>query len=235
MSLTYSSFVTDLANLLVIGSTDANYLTVLPNIIDDSELRIYRDADFLRTITRTSTMVLSTSARDVTLPTSVTFVVVESMNVYTPTGTSSTRNPLTQVSRDFIDAVYPQETSSSSTAVPAYFAMITDQTAIVGPPAGSPYTLEVVGTTRPIALSSGNSSTYLTQYFPDLFLAAACVYGNAYLKNFGASADDPKASMSWENHYGDLLRAVQAEENRKKSQGPAWQPKSQGPDTPQRV
>ena len=43
MTLTYSSYVTDLANLLVVPPTDANYLTVLSNIIDDTEQRIYRE------------------------------------------------------------------------------------------------------------------------------------------------------------------------------------------------
>jgi hypothetical protein len=89
--------------------------------------------------------------------------------------------------------VYPTATSSSSTAIPLYFAMVTDQTFIVGPPAGITYNLEVTATVRPTALSSSNTTTYLTDKLPDLFIAASMVFANAYLKNFAATADDPQA------------------------------------------
>jgi hypothetical protein len=226
MSLTYSSFVTSLANLLVIPSTDANFLTFIPNCIDDSEGRLYRDCDFLRTVTRTSTLVCSTASRNVSLSTDVTWVVVESVNLLS---TAGVRSPLPQVSRDYVDAVYPQETSASTATTPSVFAMLTDQTLLVGPAAGQPLNLEVVGTVRPAALSSANSSTYLTQQFADLFLTAACMYGAAYLKNFGAATDDPRSGLSWSAAYQNTLQGVMVEEQRKKSQGPAWTPKSPSP------
>lgn len=224
--LTYTSFVDSLANLLVVPSTDANFLTVLPNIIDDSEGRIYRECDFLRAITRTSTLVCSTTVRNVSLSTDVTWIVVESVNVLS---TAGARIPLPQVSRDYVDAVYPQETSSSSGITPSVFAMLTDQTFLVGPPAGQPLSLEVVGTVRPAALSSANSSTYLTQQFSDLFLTAACAYGAAYLKNFGAATDDPRSGVTWAQAFQNTMQGVMVEEQRKKSQGPAWTPKSPTP------
>ncbi len=226
MSLTYSSFVTSLANMLVLPSTDANYLTFIPNCIDDAEGRIYRDCDFLRTITRTSTLVCSTATRNVSLSTDVTWVVVESVNVFSSAGR---RTPLPQVSRDFIDAVYPDDTSTATGTTPNCFAMFTDQTLTVGPPADTPLTVEVIGTTRPTALSSTNSSTYLTQNFADLFLTAACMYGAAYLKNFGAATDDPRSGVSWAAAYQNTLQGALTEEQRKKSQGPAWTPKSPTP------
>lgn len=226
MSLNYSSLITSAANLLVVPSTDANFLTFVPNGIEDAEGRIYRDCDFLRTITRTSTIVCSTTTRNVSLSTDVTWVVVESVNLLS---TGGTRTPLPQVSRDYIDAVYPSNTSSASTITPSVFAMVTDQTFMVGPPSGSPLSLEVVGTIRPTPLSSGNSSTYLTQQFPDLFLSAFCAYAAAYMKNWGAATDDPRSGLTWTAAYQNTLQGVMSEEQRKKSQGPAWTPKSPSP------
>ena len=102
--LTYSTFVTDLANLLVVPSTDANYQTVLGNIIDDSEQRIYRDLDLLNTRFTDSTGTLTTGSRSFTLPSSInTFVVDERINVLTPVGTNNpdngTRNPLLTIGK----------------------------------------------------------------------------------------------------------------------------------------
>ena len=68
MTLTYSSLVTDLANLLVVPPTDANYLIVLPNVIDDAEQRLYRELDLLSTIVRDSTGVLTPNSRNFTFP-----------------------------------------------------------------------------------------------------------------------------------------------------------------------
>src|SRR5215510_3408615 len=111
-------------------------------------------------------------------------VVVESMNVIT----STAKSPLVRVSLEYMDAVWPNSTVSG---IPVNYAMVTDQTGIVGPVASSSgYVVEVVGTQRPTPLSSNNSSTYLTAYLPDVFMAASCVFGAAYLKNFGAMQDD---------------------------------------------
>lgn len=227
--LTYDSFVTSVANLIVIPPTNADYLTVVPNIIDDVEQRMYRELDLLGTITRTSTIVLSTQDTLVTLPTSVTFVVLDSINTFTPVGTTTVRNPLSPVSLEWINAVYPQITSSSSTFVPAYFAMVTDQTFVVAPPPGSPYNLEVVGSVRPTALSSGNSSTYLTQRLPDAFLAGGCMFAAGYLKNFGAQTDDPRSGISWEQHFTTLMQSANVEENRKKFRSEGWTSKNPSP------
>ena len=106
MSLTYDSYVTDLANLIVISSANANYQTVLPNIIDDAEQRIYRELDFLNTVTVFSSVSLASDTRSVTLPSTVICVVVDSVNVLS-TATVPTRTQLTPASRDWLNIVYP--------------------------------------------------------------------------------------------------------------------------------
>lgn len=220
MSLTYSSYVTSLANLIVISSADANYLTVLPNIIDDAEQRIYRECDFLRTVAvvdSSASTTITANSRTFTVPSSVTFVVTESLYALS-TAATPTRSPIYPASRDWLNEVYPTATSSSSTALPLYFAMLTDQSVIVGPPPGRDVVIEYTGTTRPTALSSANSSTYLTANLPDMFLAASMIFANGYLKNFSAMADDPQAPITWEKHYQTLKQSAMEEELRKKFQ-----------------
>jgi hypothetical protein len=220
MSLTYNSFITSLSNMLVVPSTDANFLTAIPNIIDDNEGRIYRDLDFLATIS--STLISgSTTSRTITLSTAQNWQVVESMNVvYATTSGADMKAPLPQVARDYLDIVYPQTTAASSTTRPTCYAMLTNLTFLLGPACGaSSMSIEVIGTIRPAALDSTNTETYLTQNYSELFLAGACMFGAAYLKNFGAVTDDPKSGMTWEAHYRSLLDGIVTEEQRRKTQG----------------
>lgn len=237
MSLSYSTFVTSLANMLVIPPDNEDYLTVLPNIIDDAEQRIYRELDLLSTIVRDTGGTLTPNSRNFTLPqTNGRFVVTESMNVFTPVGTTTNRRPLRQVSREFLDQVYGNETATSADAYPEYYAMITDQQIIVGAAPGAAFTMEVIGTIRPTPLSSTNTQTYLTLYLPDLFLAEALIFGYGYMKDFGAMTDDPQASASWSAHYKDLWVSANTEEQRKRYAAQAWTSKQPAPiATPARV
>ena len=224
MSFTYSQYQTDLANLLAVPSSDPNYVTVLPNIIDDAEQRIYRELDLANTLVTDSSGTFSTSSRDFSLPSaSGTFVVVERINVITPVGAASpnagTRNPLAPSSKEMLDYLWP---SSTGSAVPTYFAMRTQTSLIVGPFPDQAYMVEVSGTIRPAPLSASSVTTLLTQYFPDLFMAASMVFGAGYLQNFGAAVDNPQMAGSWESHYQKLLPSAQVEEARKKFRSQGW-------------
>jgi hypothetical protein len=231
VALTYTTFVTSLANMIVWQTTDARFVTALPNIIDDAEQRIYRDLDMLNTVTRDASAALAAGNRNFNLPTaSQTFIVVEDFNVITPAGTtnpeSGTRNPLVPASKEVLDFLFP---SSTGSAVPVYFAPITQNAWIVGPWPDQSYQLEVVGTFRPAPLSASNTTSLLSVYLPDLFLAAAAVIGAAAQKNFGAASDDPKLAVSWEAHYSTLLQSAQTEEMRKKFVAQGWSSKQPAP------
>ena len=238
MSLTYSSWQTSLANMLVLPSTDPNFQAVLTNVIDDAEQRIYRELDILNTIVRDSSSTLTTGTRNFSLPTSIgTFVVTENFNVITPASAinpeNGTRNPLTPCSKEQLDFLWP---SVAGSTVPTYFAPITQGQFIVGPWPDQAYTVEVVGTQRPAPLSSTNVTTLLSVYWPDVFLAASLVFGAGYLKNFGAMSDDPKSGMSWEAHYQSLMTSATIEEMRKKFVMAGWSSKQPAPQaTPPRV
>lgn len=230
MSLTYTTYTNQLANLMVQSTTDPNFVTFLPGCIDYAEQRMYRELDFLATRDQDNTTTLSSGIRSVTLSTvSGQFVVVEQISVITPVtaGTSNgTRNPLTRVTKEYIDFAWP---NSTNTGVPVYFTTIDNATFVVGPAPDQSYLLEVTGTQRPAPLSASNSSTFITQNLPDVFMAASMVFATAYQRDFGAQVDDPARAASWENQYKILMQSANIEELRKKFQGPGWQPSQPSP------
>ena len=227
MSYNYTQYVANLANTLVVPSTDPNFVQELPNIIDDAEQRIYRELDLLATVIRDSSGTFTANSRNFTFPQH--FIVSESMNVFTPQGTTTNRLPLTPVTREWMYAVWSNEAATTTPSIPQYYAMITDQTVIVGPPPDAAYTAEVVGTIRPAPLSATNPTTYLTLNLPDLFFSASCVFGFGYLQNFSSASDNPQSAVSWESHYQTELASANIEELRKKYQAQAWSPKMPSP------
>lgn len=221
MSLTYSTFVSSLANLIAIQSSDTNFQGILPEIIDYTELRIQRDLDLLNTVTADATTTTTAGNRNVTIPS--TFVTVQQINAITPANTSppnsGTRIALIPVTKEYLDAVY---NSADVTGVPTNFAMLSQYNVILGPFPNNTYYLEVVGTQRVTPLSQQNPSNFLSTYFPDLYLAAAMIFTSGWMRNFGSQSDNPQMSVSWEGQYGNLLKSATVEEARKKFQASAW-------------
>lgn len=209
------------------SSTDANFVAELPIIIDISEQECYRELQLLDTITRDSSTTLTANSRNFTFPQH--FVVSESINVFTPVSTLTNRIQLIPTSREFLDAVYGNEVATTIPSVPHYYAMITDQTIIVGPPPDAAYSLEVIGTIRPAPLSATNTTTYLTQYLPDLFFAASMVVGAGYLQDFGSQSDNPQLATSWQSIFTSLLASANKEEEQKRYAMGNWSSK---PPTP---
>lgn len=217
-ALTYTTYVTALATEMVVPTTDTNFQTILPTIITNAELRLQRDLDLVDSTVRDSSATFALSTRNFTLPsTNGTFIVIEQLNVITPAGTTNpelgTRNPLVPMSIDTLDALWP---NSSGSTLPAYFSMMDQDLAIVGPFPDQTYTVEVVGTQRFNSLSTAVATTPLSVFFPDLFLSASMVEAAAFQRNFGAMADDPKMATSWESHYQTILKSAQTEESKKK-------------------
>lgn len=228
MALTYTTYVETIANMMTTQTNQAQFVQVLPSIIDYAEQRIYRELDLLSTTVRDTTGSLTANSRNFTLPTPSTgrFVVLDAINILNG-GTRVAQ--LQPVSLEFMDAAYPAETSTSASVVPEYFAMVTDQTLVVGPSPGSSWGVEVVGEIRPAPLSETNTTTYLTNYLPDLFVAASMVFASGYQKNFGSQSDDPKMSASWETQYQALFASANLEENRKRWASVSWTSKQPSP------
>lgn len=222
MAINYTSYVAQISNLMVTSTADTNFNTMLPGMIDYAEQRIYRELDLQNTRVSDTTITLSSGYNFVTLPTDQYILVAEQFNVLTPVGALSSngvRNPLTPVAKEYIDFAWP---TSTATGIPIYYAPLNDTTYKIGPAPDQAYPLEVVGTVRPAALSASNSSTWLTLYLPDLFIAASMVFASGYMRNYGAQADDPQMPGSWESQYKILFASANAEELRKRFQSQGW-------------
>lgn len=220
--LTYSSYVTQIATMAVVEPTDPAFVTILPEMIDYAELRIYRDLDLLSTVSSNDSYQMTANNRNFTWPQG-TFVTIQNINVVTPyTQTDpdlGTRVTLLPTTKEFLNVVYANSTNAG---IPSYFAMFDDHSIVVGPWPNQAYTVEIVGTIRPATLSVANPTTFISQYLPDLFIMASMVYISAYQRNFGRMSDDPAMAQSYEGQYQALRQGALMEEFRKKFQASAW-------------
>ena len=144
-------------------------------------------------------------------------------------------------SQDFIRTVY----AGAPNGAPQNFAVVgaaagADWTpavqVLLGPAPDATYTLTGYGTQRETTLSATYPTTFISQNLPDLFWAASMIFWSGYTKNFGAMADNPQQSVSWEAEYQRLLKGGAVEEARKKFQAQGWQAQAPTPTaTPARV
>lgn len=217
-----NSYIDQIATMAVVDSSDVNFLTVLPQMITYAENRIYRDLDFISTVKSSSTHQVLAGQRNVSVG-SDEFVTIQQINIIQPAGTSNpdlgTRTALLPTTKEFLDTVY---SSVANSGVPTYFAMINQSNFIVGPWSNSNYYVEIVGTYRPNSLSSSNKTTFISTYFPDLFIMASMIYISAFQRNFGRMSDDPAMAQSYESQYNALLKGSIVEEFRKKFQSGGW-------------
>ena len=228
--LTFSQYVTEIATLAVVPETDPNFVEILPQMITYAENRIYRDLDLLSTVTAISSYITSSNARTLTFPIA-DFITLQEANVISPAGTTvpnnGTRNPLLPVTKEWINYTYP---GSASAGLPRYFAMFNQNTIILGPWPDNAYAVELVGTFRPDSLSSGNPSTFISLYLPDLMIMASMIYISAFQRNFiSAASNDPQMPVNYETQYQTLLKGAMVEEARKKFQSSGWTSMSPAP------
>jgi hypothetical protein len=216
--LTYSTYVTQIATLAVVQTTDSNYVSIIPQMITYAENRMCRDIDFLSTqISNTYTLTFGNNS--LSIPTG-DFITLQTINI--------NNTPVLPVSKEYIQNVY---NSNAVTGVPNVFAVyggdaattgLTSQNIIFGPYPDSNYTVSVTGTARPASLSATNTTTFISTYLPDVFIMASMIYISAYQRNFGRQSDDPQMAQSYENQYKILLAGAGVEEARKKFQSTGW-------------
>ena len=223
--LTYNEYVTELANLAVVEPTDVNFVANLPQCITYAENRIYRDLDLLATVTAASGYSLVAGNRQLTFPLAA-FITLQEVNVITPVGISNpnagTRVSLCPVTKVWLDVTYP---SATVTGVPAYMAMLNQNTVHLGPWPDQNYAVELVGTVRPDSLAAANATTFISLYLPDLFLMASMVFISGYQRDFAlgtSQPNDPAMPINYESQYQVLLKGAMVEESRKKFEAGGW-------------
>jgi hypothetical protein len=197
-------------------------------MIEYAELRIYRELDFIRTISEQDTTSLTIGTRQKAVPTGI--LIVNSASLITPANTAAalgTRNPLQRTSVEFINFFWPD---TATLGVPSHYTMQDDQVMLLAPTPSAAYRVCVQGVSRPTPLSFGNQATFLTQFVPDLFVAASCIWGfGAILSNFGGASDNPEAANSWEQTYSSLRQGVDMENLRAKAWSMGWGPWTPSP------
>lgn len=244
---TGTNYLTQIATMAVVDTTDPNFLNILPAMISYAENRIYRELDFLFSSISTTSYALTAGSRQLSVPAG-TFVVPEQINVLTPIGVTdpnaATRYPLLPTTKEFLDAVYGDY---SYTAMPKYFCPFDDYLFYVGPFPDQSYQVEIVGTYRPQSLgpsasdttflanylsytgaaypnyASTTTTTFISLYLPELLIMASMIYIAAYQRNFSsAMGNDPQMPITYETQYQALLKSAMSEENRKKFEAAAW-------------
>lgn len=157
--LTYTTYVTQIAEMAVVDPTDANFLAILPMMIDYASLRICRDLDLMFTSVSLhgAGYQLTIGNRNLSFPQNFSdgssFVVSEQINLITPVGQSdpdaNNRIPLMPTTKEFLDAVYG---SASYRGQPKYFVPFNETLFFVGPTPDASYYVEVIGCIRPAPL-----------------------------------------------------------------------------------
>lgn len=225
--MNYNQLIQRLQVLMVVplNNTDSDFDVILPEMLESGELRIYRELDFLTTITRT-TAALTAASRNVTLPSNI--VVLESMSVITPvtatSGDAGTRNNLRRVSLDYMDAMWPN-VSNVTGGVPRFYSMTGNMTGAatgsggftvsVAPTPSTAYTAEFVGTLRPAPIGPTNTQTVLSVYEPDLLIASCMTFGMKYQR-------DAEMAASWEQTYSTIRDGLNIEALRQKAKSADW-------------
>jgi len=231
MSLTYATYVQQIATMAVVPVTDTNFTIIIPSMIDYAELRMQRDLDFLSTQISTTAYTFTGGSNTLTIPTSQ-FIVPQTFEVIDNSGNST---PLLPVGKEFIQNVYG---SGSTQGLPQYFAVYggdtnttgnTSQNLIVGPTPNNSYAVRLTGTVRSAPLSATNTTTFISTYLPDLFIMASMIYISAFQRNFGRLNDDPSMAQTYESQYQALKTSALVEENRKKFEAAAWTSYSPAP------
>jgi hypothetical protein len=168
--MTYSELV---AKIRSYTEVDSNVLTdtVVDGFISDSEFRILRDVDSDNNKKYASTNFV-VSQKWINLPDNC--LIIRSAEI-----TSGTEIKFLQI-RDvsFIDE-YNQE---NTTGEPKYYANWDENTILLAPTPDTTYSIQVNYILKPTGLSATNTTTYLSQQFPNGLLYACLVEAYGFLK-----------------------------------------------------
>lgn len=201
--MTYAEFKAEMALLMVVDQTDAEFLAILPRLIQDGELRCYRDCDF-PVARRDTSYTLANGSASVVSPADM--VVPRRMWVQSLAGVF-----LGVVSRRDVSYLQEYAPDPAARAMPKYFGSIDETALLLAPVSDGAYSLGLTYTRRPESLSETNPTTWLADFYPDLLKYAAMVVASAYQRNFGAQADSPQMPISWDKLYMTALGEARRE------------------------
>ena len=184
---TYDNLVTDIRNYTEV---DSNVLTaaIVNRIIEDAEFKILRDIP-LDAYKKQSTGNLVTGQNTINVPAKTLFV--KGVQVYDSTSAATGSNTYLEKKDETYLQEYVPSTESAKRGKPKYYAMFggatgtTDTTSgrlFLAPAPDSTYVFKIHYEAIPDGLSSSNTTTYVSQYFPNGLLYACLVEAYGFLK-----------------------------------------------------
>ena len=158
---------------------DANVLTstIVDGFIENAEFKILREVDSDNN-RRYATANLITSDRFISRPAGL--LIVRSAQIVDSDGSSQPNN------RDFLqfrDTSFMSEFNpTEATGVPKYYSLWDEENIVVAPTPDATYTIQLNYILKDPGLSATNTTTYLSQNFPNGLLYACLVEAYGFLK-----------------------------------------------------
>ena len=158
---------------------DANVLTstIIDGFIENAEFKILREVDSDNN-RRYATANLITSDRFISRPAGL--LIVRSAQIIDSDGSSQPNN------RDFLqyrDTSFMSEFNpTEATGVPKYYSLWDEQNIVVAPTPDATYTIQLNYILKDPGLSATNTTTYMSQNFPNGLLYACLVEAYGFLK-----------------------------------------------------
>ena len=184
---TYDNLVTDIRNYTEV---DSNALTaaIVNRIIEDAEFRILRDVP-IDAYKKESIGTLVVGQETINVPAKTLFV--KSVQVYDSTSATTGANTFLEKKDMSYLQEYVPSTESAARAKPKYYAMFGGATGVsdttsgrlaVAPVPDATYKFKIHYEAIPDGLSSSNTTTYVSLYFPNGLLYACLVEAYGFLK-----------------------------------------------------
>ena len=174
--MTYAELVQKIRDYTEVSSTVLSD-TIVNGFIENAEFRILRDVDSDNN-KRYVTANLVSGTRFIDTPDNL--LVIRSAQIVDSDGVGASNN------RDFLqyrDTSFMSEFNpAESTGVPKYYSNWDQNTIVVAPTPNATYTIQVNYILKPDGLSSTNTTTYLSQQFPNGLLYACLVEAFSFLK-----------------------------------------------------
>ena len=174
--MTYSELIQKIRDYTEV---DANVLTstIIDGIISDAEFRIYRDVDSDNN-KRYATANLATNDRFISRPAGL--LVVRSAQIVDSDGVGASNN---REFLEFRDTSFMSEFNpTGATGVPKYYGMWDAENIVVAPTPNATYTIQLNYILKDPGLSATNTTTYISQNFPNGLLYACLTEAFSFLK-----------------------------------------------------
>ena len=174
--MTYSELVQKIRDYTEV---DSNVLTdsIVDGFIENAQWRIFRDVASDNN-KRYATANLITSQRFIDTPGDL--LIVRSAQIIDSDGSAQPDN------REFLEyrdtSFMSQYNPTGATGVPKYYGMWDKDTIVIAPTPNATYTIQLNYILKDPGLSSTNTETYISKYFPNGLLYACLVEAYSFLK-----------------------------------------------------